>query len=772
MVRSYGGSLRARRCAVLLVASLGLLTCSDGASGPGRPGFAALAVIPLFSASAGLAGLPIDNVRLVVVRPPRDTMLDKGYAFPAGETQLSISESVPLQTSPEVLNLTLQYLSGDVLLFSGSMMAEVHAAPAPDEPVAVPVAYVGPGAEIATLAVSPRDTVVSFGAALPLRVTAADSQGRNVTQFYVSWRSSDPDQTPDATGTLRVGSSRMTLRLIARSPPTGASDSTTVRVAAPVAGLVKTGGDNQTGPVNTRLPQPLEVEVRGTDNLPVPGVEVTFTAPTGGSLDGTTAITDASGRARMGATLGSTPGDHSYTASAVGAGSVTFSATATQEVLPTVAFTTANQSVGEGVGTATLTARLSSASTQVVTVPYTVGGTASRPADYSITASPLTIPAGSTTGTITVTVVNDAVVESSETVVVTLGAPTNATLGAITGHTLTITDNDVSLTVLFSGRGFGTVATQGAAPAINCTTGDPPAACAATYPLGAQVTLLATPVPTGEGIFRFEDWTGTGSGFTCTTSTTCVVNMNQSRQVTARFSTIGTLSLSPSSAAFTQPELGTATPASVQITATNVGERPLTLSPTIPISYTPSVASWLSAGIDKLVIDTLSPATLTLRVLSNQLAAGTYGATVFLRDDGLQFSWPVTVTLTVTVPTPPVLSNISYVQVGAINTCDIFGGPLGTYFRTTYSYSDADGDVRTGATVFVNYVFANDSSGSFDDTQFSTIGGDGFTGTIQSDMCFLFGGASFVDASIRVTDLAGAESQPITVRILRPSGAN
>jgi Cu/Zn superoxide dismutase len=105
---------------------------------------------------------------------------------------------------------------------------------------------------------------------------------------------------------------------------------------------------------------------------------------------------------------------------------------------PTVSFTAAAQSVSEGVGTATITAQLSSASTQTVTVPFTVGGTADNPADYTITASPLTITAGNTSATVTVTVVADAVAEGDETVIVTLGTPTNATLGATTVHTLTI----------------------------------------------------------------------------------------------------------------------------------------------------------------------------------------------------------------------------------------------------------------------------------------------------------------------------------------------
>jgi hypothetical protein len=44
-------------------------------------------------------------------------------------------------------------------------------------------------------------------------------------------------------------------------------------------------------------------------------------------------------------------------------------------------------------------------------------------------------------------VVDDAINESSETVIVTMGSPTNATQGATTVHTATITDNDTAPTV-------------------------------------------------------------------------------------------------------------------------------------------------------------------------------------------------------------------------------------------------------------------------------------------------------------------------------------
>jgi len=110
---------------------------------------------------------------------------------------------------------------------------------------------------------------------------------------------------------------------------------------------------------------------------------------------------------------------------------------------PTVQWTAATQSGAESVGTMTVTAQLNTASGLNVTVPYTMTGTATGAGtDYSITASPVTITAGSTTTTVTITVTDDTLDEISETIITTIGAPTNATQGATTVHTATITDND------------------------------------------------------------------------------------------------------------------------------------------------------------------------------------------------------------------------------------------------------------------------------------------------------------------------------------------
>ncbi|MCP3910242.1 MAG: hypothetical protein GY713_04735, partial [Actinomycetia bacterium] len=120
---------------------------------------------------------------------------------------------------------------------------------------------------------------------------------------------------------------------------------------------------------------------------------------------------------------------------------------------PVVDFTAAAQSNDEGVTPVTATAQLSGPSGLDVEVPLTFGGTATDPDDYSpntITLPTITIPAGMTTGTQTLTVVDDAIDENDETVVITMGTPTNATLGTTTVHTATIEDNDATPTVDFT----------------------------------------------------------------------------------------------------------------------------------------------------------------------------------------------------------------------------------------------------------------------------------------------------------------------------------
>jgi len=117
---------------------------------------------------------------------------------------------------------------------------------------------------------------------------------------------------------------------------------------------------------------------------------------------------------------------------------------------PVVQFDVTASSGDESVTTVYLSVSLDQSSGQTVTVDFAVtGGSAVNPDDYTIAASPLTFDPGITSQDIVITVVDDGLVESDETIEVTLSNPSNATLGANTVHTYTINDNDAYPSVDF-----------------------------------------------------------------------------------------------------------------------------------------------------------------------------------------------------------------------------------------------------------------------------------------------------------------------------------
>ena len=119
---------------------------------------------------------------------------------------------------------------------------------------------------------------------------------------------------------------------------------------------------------------------------------------------------------------------------------------------PSVAFAVDSSNGTESSISANLDVVLSPVSGQQITVGYTVtGGNATGGGvDYTLVAGTLTFIPGDTGETISINIVDDALDESDETVVVTLSNPSNASLGATTVHTFTINDNDPSPTVAFA----------------------------------------------------------------------------------------------------------------------------------------------------------------------------------------------------------------------------------------------------------------------------------------------------------------------------------
>jgi Domain of unknown function (DUF4347)/Calx-beta domain/FG-GAP-like repeat len=119
---------------------------------------------------------------------------------------------------------------------------------------------------------------------------------------------------------------------------------------------------------------------------------------------------------------------------------------------PTVNLSVNSNSSSETNPTAiTVTATASSPVVGNQTVNLAVSGTGITNGDYTISGTTVTILNGQTTGTATFTVVDDALVEGTETATLTIGSPSaGITLGSTTTQNISIADNDVLPTVTLS----------------------------------------------------------------------------------------------------------------------------------------------------------------------------------------------------------------------------------------------------------------------------------------------------------------------------------
>lgn len=104
---------------------------------------------------------------------------------------------------------------------------------------------------------------------------------------------------------------------------------TTVSTPLAPAQLESVQTGTLSGPAGAELPDPVEVRVLGSDEQPLPGATVTFSAGSGGSVDPGTATTDGSGVAATHWTLGQSIGQNVLTVTAGSGVSLTVTATVT-----------------------------------------------------------------------------------------------------------------------------------------------------------------------------------------------------------------------------------------------------------------------------------------------------------------------------------------------------------------------------------------------------------------------------------------------------------
>jgi YVTN family beta-propeller protein len=314
-VWATGGGWRALP---VLALALTAVTCRDAlgprgtGAGQGRVMFA-----PILPSEAALAsfGLAIDQVRIIVVRPAADTLADTTVALPPDASAIDLNIHVALLSSPETLSVSIIALSGSQPLFTGTSAVEVTSGSGTAVPTEIPVdSYIGPGAGIASIAVLPAAPFIYLNDSLRFQVQAFDSSGAPVTQFYVSWSTSDSTiARVNGFGVVRAPTTRTSVRVRARTPG-GVSDSVTATFVPLPNQMVNIAGGGQLGNAGQPLGTQLEVEVRAADNLPVGGVGVRFRALSGGAPADTTVTTDLNGRAKVTGVLGTTPGAQTFQA--------------------------------------------------------------------------------------------------------------------------------------------------------------------------------------------------------------------------------------------------------------------------------------------------------------------------------------------------------------------------------------------------------------------------------------------------------------------------
>jgi hypothetical protein len=328
---------------------------------------AGLAVEPVLPPGLDLQafGLVIDGVRIIAVNSSNDTVFNKQYPFPANQASLSLPIDVPLAQSPETFLITIQEFAGATLLFSGTQSVSL-ASGTTNTPAQVPVAYSGPGQNVASLTLGPIDSLLTEGASLQFRVTAKDGQGANVPTFYVSWTTSDPAAPIDAAGTLQAPLLRKKITVTA-STPTPVTASTTLLFVPLPSAVSFDSGCAQSALPSVQLPQPIVARVIGNDGLGVPGVTVAFSAITAGGLVATpSAVTDTGGRARTLVTLPATPGPAQFQASVSGLTAATCAPTVASSPPTQLAFKTQPASAVAGAAIGSFQVEVRDASGNVV----------------------------------------------------------------------------------------------------------------------------------------------------------------------------------------------------------------------------------------------------------------------------------------------------------------------------------------------------------------------------------------------------------------------
>ncbi len=376
--------------------------------------------------------------------------------------------------------------------------------------------------------------------------------------------------------------------------------------------------------------------------------------------------------------------------------------TVSDDELPTVSLSVTDAAASEfGTDPATILVSRVGCTTSNLTVQYTLGGSATLGTDYltnALTGS-VTVPAGSTSTNLTVTPINDGSAECDETVTVALSADASYLIGAQSNATVTITDNDTSVSVAASDSGASEIGLdpgQFTISRVGCTTQPLTVQYAVTGSAtgGSDYSALSTSVvmPAGSNSVAITVTPVNDALAECPETVVLTLSANPSYAVGTPGS--GTVTIADNDSQVTI----TATDSAASEPGTNTGAFTISRTgcTTVPLTVNYALSGTASNGVDYGAL----PGFVTIAVNSNATVI------VVTSIDDLLVEGAETAVATIT-------SNVAYV-VGApgnatINIADNDTPPSLTITSTTFSVTIGNGNSTAdpGETVQETVVLRN-----------------------------------------------------------------
>ena len=314
-----------------------------------------VSVAPTFSKAAtfakalySAAGIEFDNVRVLIVRGESEVLKDTSLAFSPASTELTLPLLVVANPGEEV-TVTLEYRSGDLVMYSGTSTVTTVApgAPLTTSPTPVLIIPVGPGSSATSVEISPASGTFPVASPVDFTATAFGVDLAPIPNSVFGWTVDDATiASVSRQGVVTPTSKGGVAKIRATTLNEKFAEATVTFVTAPASLVIQSGG-GQSAPALDALPAPIIVKVLDANGVAVPGATVSFAVATGGgSVAVVTGVSNSSGLASVNWTLGATVGSQSITATVGSVTPLSIAATATERPARILAFAQQPSRVG------------------------------------------------------------------------------------------------------------------------------------------------------------------------------------------------------------------------------------------------------------------------------------------------------------------------------------------------------------------------------------------------------------------------------------------